>query len=135
MPLAFNQPLIVSISVKMLLLQKSASVFLLLALVDCGLSDHLPINYNNRFGYAVPIVSIPPHLIVHDNRVVELSDIFSPEAWLDTLFPIEINVPDTVMSAYDSFESAWSAASDYFSMGEEGTSRYPAKFTNIYHIN
>lgn len=61
--------------------------------------------------YGVHIESSPEYWIIEQNRI-EFSD------FIDVLFPIEINVPDTVMSAWEGIGSAWTAASDYFSNQE-----------------
>lgn len=65
----------------------------------------------NVVHHGTPIEPFQPYWTVEQNRI-EFSDFFSPDDW----FPIEINVPDTIMSAWHGFESAWTAASDYFSM-------------------
>lgn len=116
-------------------LRKDSLLLLSVTLINCGFCIHLPSNYR-QIGYSVPIVPIvSPHFVVQGNRddtdITDIYDLFSPDYW----FPIEINVPDTVMSAWDSFGAAWSAASDYFSMGEEGMERHSVKFIKTHHIN
>lgn len=54
-----------------------------------------------------------PHWTIEENQI-DFTQLFA----LDDIFPIEINVPDAIMSAWQGIESAWTAASDYFSMNE-----------------
>lgn len=77
----------------------------------CEFSMCLPSNYNDRLKFEISSVNQP---IVPGNRdeITDISDIFTPDYW----FPIEINVPDTFMTAWESIESAWAYALDYFSM-------------------
>lgn len=114
--------------------QNSASLFLSLLLIECGFCIYLPINHNRQLEYGVSLYPIQPHFIIpiqsHQDNREELSDYFSADYWL----PIEINVPDTVISAWDTAGAAWIAASDYFSMGEEA-SRYSTRFNQSEHNN
>lgn len=91
--------------------QKSVLLILFFIFFECGFSASFPPNAHNQFEYASPI---GPHIILSGDRV-EFTDFFSPDDW----FPVEINVPDTVMSAWDSFGAAWEFASDYLSMEEQ----------------
>lgn len=60
------------------------------------------------------IESFQQHWIVEQHRV-DFSDFLSIDDW----FPIEVNVPDTVMDIWQGIGSAWTAASEYFSTGME----------------
>lgn len=102
-----------------MLQRKCDFLFVLLILFECGYSANFPLNTNRQFEYAVPNNPIPGHLVISQNGI-EFSDFFSPDDW----FPVEINVPDAIMSAYDSFGAAWQLASDFFSMDEEQTTQY-----------
>lgn len=68
--------------------------------------------FQPRQDYGIQFEPSEDYLIYDDNRI-ELSDLFSPDYW----FPIEINVPDTIMGAWQGIGSAWTAASDFFAMG------------------
>lgn len=52
---------------------------------------------------------------IHRQQPPDFGSLFNPDNW----FPIEINVPDTAMSAWQNFGDAWSAVNDYFSMGNQ----------------
>lgn len=79
--------------------------------------------------YGVTFDSFPPHIIIGDDRI-DFSQLFSPDDW----FPIEINVPDTVMGAWHGIQSAWNAASDYFSSNGEMPQK-TIKLTQVYIFN
>lgn len=72
-------------------------------------NDDSPQVTDSKIEFWTQIEPIQLHWIEHRE---DLSQIFSPDDW----FPIEINVPDTVMNIWQGVESAWTAASDYFSM-------------------
>lgn len=96
--------------------QRSVWLILLVVFCECGSSASFPPNAHNQYQYASPI---GPHIIISGDRI-EFSDFLSPDDW----FPVEINVPDTVMSAWDSVGAAWEFASDYFSMEEQPSTQY-----------
>lgn len=75
----------------------------------------LPVLHHSH-QHGLEIDTFQPHWTVEGNRI-DFSQFFS----LDDIFPIEINVPDTIMSAWHGIESTWTAATDYFSMNEEQT--------------
>lgn len=63
--------------------------------------------------FVIPI-ELQQQWIIENNRI-DIPDIFSPDYW----FPIEINVPDTIMSVWHSAMDVWMATSDYFSMNND----------------
>lgn len=65
-------------------------------------------------GIPIQIFSIQ-HYWTTEHQRIAFSQIISPDDW----FPIEINVPDTIMSAWQGVELAWMAASEYFSSNNE----------------
>lgn len=71
----------------------------------------VPLSSNRELTFGMPSLNVL-HI---DNRdqITDISEIFTPDYW----FPIEINVPDTFMSAWNSIKSAWTFTSDYFTMG------------------
>lgn len=73
---------------------------------------------NLQYDYENQIESFQHQWIVEQHRV-DFTQFFSPDDW----FPIEINVPDTVMDIWQGVGSAWTAASDYFSMNNEEMQR------------
>lgn len=97
--------------------RKSLLKFSLLLLVKCELSTCSPLDYSDGLRYKiVPTASIHPlNVFIPGNRdeITDISEIFTTDYW----FPIEINVPDTFISAWEGAQSAWAFASDYFSMG------------------
>lgn len=78
-----------------------------------AVSNDDPQVFNPKFDYGTQIEAFQLHWIFEQDR--DLSQYFSP----DDFFPIEINVPDTVMDIWQGVGSAWTAASDYFSMNGE----------------
>lgn len=78
--------------------------------LQCTSSQSLVLHPHQHGFY---IKTIQPHW-VEGNRI-DFSQFFS----FDDIFPIEINVPDTIMSAWQGIESTWTAAADYFSMNED----------------
>lgn len=97
----------------MMLLVKCIFIYILIStLYPCAIGDDDSQQVaDSKIEYRTQIEPIQLHWIVEQHRV-DLSQIFSPDDW----FPIEINVPDTVMNIWQGAESAWTAASDYFSM-------------------
>lgn len=80
--------------------------------------DHPQQVLNLQYDYENQIETFQNQWIVEQHRV-DFTQLFSPDDW----FPIEINVPDTVMDIWQGVGSAWTAASDYFSMNNEETQR------------
>lgn len=75
-------------------------------------SDQYVVNIQFEFGSQIK--PLQQQWIVEPQRV-DFSQLFSPDDW----FPIEINVPDTAMDIWHGAQSAWTFASDYFSMENE----------------
>lgn len=98
-------------------LRKGVLDFFLLLILKCGINTCSPLNYSERFEFKILSINHPLYVIAPGNRdeITDISDIFNPDTW----FPIEINVPDTFIAAWQNIESAWSFASDYFSMSND----------------
>lgn len=100
-----------------MLTRKSLVRFSLLLIVKCALAACSPFDNNGDLKHKIvsPAVNHPLNVIIPGNRdeITDISEIFTTDYW----FPIEINVPDTFISAWEAAESAWAFASDYFSMG------------------
>lgn len=96
-----------------MLLVKCIAIYILISLpFPCAIgNDDSQKVTDSKIEYRTQIEAIQLHWIVEQHRV-DPSQIFSPDDW----FPIEINVPDTVMNIWQGVESTWTAASDYFSM-------------------
>lgn len=125
-PISHRQSIIES----KMLVHKSGIVLMFIVFIDCGLcrkDQSVSIEYN------VPLAAFPSHWILHENRIDPTDEYFSPGDFFspDDFFPIEINVPDTVISAWDSLNTAWSTASDYFSMGQGEMPENSGKFSPI----
>lgn len=78
----------------------------------------LPLYYDKNFEFIIPITSNV--MLLPSGVRVDINDIFSPDYW----FPIEINVPDTFIGAWQNIGSAWQFASDYLSMSNAEMSHY-----------
>lgn len=95
--------------------RNSVLKFYLLLVVKCEFSTCSPLNYIEGFKFKISASAYGPlNVIIPGNRdeITDISELFNPDYW----FPIEINVPDTFMSAWEGIQSAWAFASDYFSM-------------------
>lgn len=99
--------------------RKSVFKFCLILIIESEFSMCSPINYNKGLNFEISYAAVPTTLGNRD-EITDISEIFTPDYW----FPIEINVPDTFISAWQGIESAWQIASDYFSMGNIQLSSY-----------
>lgn len=89
--------------------------FHLVLIFMCEYNTCSPLYYNHGLTFRITS-GIGPWNVQHPGNRDEITDIaaiFTPEYWL----PIEINVPDTFLSAWNGIGSAWTLAADYFSMG------------------
>lgn len=95
--------------------RKSLSKFCLLLVVKCEFHSCSPLSESVGFNFEVSSANRPLNVIIPANRdeITDISELFTEDYW----FPIEINVPDTFISAWHGLESAWTFASDYWSMG------------------
>lgn len=109
---------------------KSIFVYTLIILINGIFSVYSIPKGDVPVSYGVTFDSFPPHIIIDDNRI-DFSQLFSPDDW----FPIEINVPDTIMGAWHGFESAWNAASDYFSNNGETPQTTKINLAQVYYFN
>lgn len=96
-------------------IQKIVLKICLLFIVKCEFSSCLPLNHIEVFKFKISSANYPLNVIIPGNRdeITDISEIFTTDYW----FPIEINVPDTFISAWEGAQSAWAFASDYFAMG------------------
>lgn len=105
-----------------MLARKSVLIFCLLAIVKSELNACLVLKYDKGLKLRISETPIPFSAIIPGTRdeITDISEIFTVDYW----FPIEINVPDAFMSAWQNIESAWEFASDYFSMSNGEMSPY-----------
>lgn len=85
-------------------------IFQLIILSVFGI--HLP-NKQSFPTHSVQIQVTQQYWLAEQNRIDFPQ--FPPDDW----FPIEINVPDTIESAWHGFETVWTAASEFFFMNNQ----------------
>lgn len=102
--------------------QNSVLKFSLLLIVRCEFSTCSPLNYSEGIKLEISSAYHPLNVIIPVNRdeITDISELFSPDYW----FPIEINVPDSLMTAWENLGEVWAYASDYFSMNNNEMSHY-----------